>query len=66
MSQLKKATLLLIAAIFMIIIYGLIAPISIGGSKPINKVYGPDIHGVVCYKDARNSYGDPISCVKVG
>ncbi|AUV61853.1 hypothetical protein HWB52_gp38 [Pseudomonas phage Littlefix] len=35
-----------------------------GGNKPIELVYGPDIHGVVCYRDARNSYGDPLSCVK--
>lgn len=34
-------------------------------SKPIEKVYGPDSYGVACYRDARNSYGDPISCVKV-
>lgn len=34
------------------------------GNKPIQLVYGPDIHGVVCYRDARNSYGDPLSCVK--
>lgn len=33
--------------------------------KPIELVYGPDIYGVACYKDARNTYGDPLSCVKV-
>lgn len=34
------------------------------GVRPIQQVYGPDIHGVVCYRDARNNYGDPLSCVK--
>lgn len=34
-------------------------------NKPIELVYGPDIYGVACYKDARNTYGDPLSCVKV-
>lgn len=40
-------------------------PADAGGDKPIQRVYGPDTYGVACYRDARNYYGDPISCVKV-
>lgn len=42
-----------------------VKPASARTNKPIELVYGPDIYGVACYKDARNTYGDPLSCVKV-
>lgn len=42
-----------------------VKPANARTNKPIELVYGPDIYGVACYKDARNTYGDPLSCVKV-
>lgn len=57
--------LLLLAACAL---YSLVAlPTQAGGGrgKPVQLVYGPDLYGVVCYQQDRNSWADPLSCVKV-